>query len=89
VARIASAVKNNRKNRRRRDINRARRSALRTSIKKMRQLIEKDGEAARKAVSHAMSTLDRAVSKGVLHRNAAARHKSRMMKRLQGLAKAG
>ena len=89
MARIASAVKNNRKNRRRRDINRARRSALRTSIKKMRQLIEKDGEAARKAMSHAMSTLDRAVSKGVLHRNAAARHKSRMMKRLQGLAKAG
>jgi small subunit ribosomal protein S20 len=89
VGRIASAVKNNRKNRRRRDINRARRSALRTAIKRMRQLIEKDGEAARKSLSRAMSTLDRAVTKGVMHRNAAARHKSRMMKRLNGLAKAG
>ena len=89
MGRIASAVKNNRKNRRRRDINRARRSALRTAIKRMRQLIEKDGEAARKSLSRAMSTLDRAVTKGVMHRNAAARHKSRMMKRLNGLAKAG
>jgi small subunit ribosomal protein S20 len=89
VGRIASAIKNNRKNRRRRDINRARRSSLRTAIKRMRQLIEKDGEAAHKSLSRAMSTLDRAVSKGVMHRNAAARHKSRMMKRLNGLAKAG
>lgn len=89
MARIKSAVKNIRKSRKRRDINRARRSALRTQIKKMRVLLEKkQGSEARKALPTALSTIDRAVSKGVLHRNAAARHKSRLMRHVASLEKA-
>jgi small subunit ribosomal protein S20 len=89
VARIQSAVKNIRKSRKRRDINRARRSALRTQIKKMRLLLDKkDGAGARKALPTALSTIDRAVSKGVMHRNAAARHKSRLTRHVASLEKA-
>jgi small subunit ribosomal protein S20 len=89
VARIKSAVKNIRKSRKRRDINRARRSALRSQIRKMRRLLDKkDGASARKALPAALSTIDRAVSKGVLHRNAAARHKSRLSRHVASLEKA-
>jgi small subunit ribosomal protein S20 len=89
VARIKSAVKNIRKSRKRRDINRARRSALRTQIKKMRVLLDKkQGAEARQALPTALSTIDRAVSKGVLHRNAAARRKSRLMRHVASLEKA-
>jgi small subunit ribosomal protein S20 len=87
VARIKSAIKNNRKNRRRNAINRARRSQLRTRLRKMRSLVEKKDAAAGAALPSTVSTLDRAVSKGVLHRNAAARHKSRIMKRLAAMEK--
>ena len=89
MARIQSAVKNIRKSRKRRDINRARRSALRSQIKKMRLLLEKkDGAGARKSLPTALSTIDRAVSKGVMHRNAAARHKSRLTRHVASLEKA-
>jgi small subunit ribosomal protein S20 len=89
VARIQSAVKNIRKSRKRRDINRARRSALRTEIKRVRLALEKkDGASARKALPTALSTIDRAVSKGVMHRNAAARHKSRLTRHVASLEKA-
>ena len=89
MARIKSAVKNIRKSRKRRDINRARRSALRSQIRKMRRLLEKkNGAEARKALPTALSTIDRAVGKGVLHRNAAARHKSRLMRHVTALEKA-
>lgn len=90
MARIQSAVKNIRKSRKRREINRARRSTLRTQIKKVRLLLEKkDGAKARQALPAALSTIDRAVSKGVLHRNAAARHKSRLVRHVASLEKAG
>ena len=89
MARIKSAVKNIRKSRKRRDINRARRTALRSQIKKMRRLLDKkNGAEARKALPTALSTIDRAVSKGVLHRNAAARHKSRLMRHVASVEKA-
>jgi small subunit ribosomal protein S20 len=89
VARIQSAVKNIRKSRKRNVINRARRSQLRTEIKKMRRFLDrKDPRAARGALSHALSVIDRAVSKGVLHRNAASRHKSRLTRHVAALEKA-
>jgi small subunit ribosomal protein S20 len=80
VARIQSALKNIRKSRRRNAINRARRSQLRTRIRRMRVLIAKKDKEARADLSGTVSTIDRAVRKGVLHRNAAARHKSRLMR---------
>ncbi len=87
MARIKSALKNIRKNGRRNAINRARRSQLRTRVRRMRTLIAKKDTQARAFISETVSTIDRAVRKGVLHRNAAARHKSRLMKGLAAAEK--
>ena len=89
MARIKSAIKNIRKTRTRNVINRARRSQLRSQIRKMRSLLgAKDLQAVRGALRDTLSTIDRAVSKGVLHRNAAARHKSRLMRNIAVLSRA-
>lgn len=80
MARIQSALKNIRKNGRRNAINRARRSQLRTKVRRMRTLIAKKDAEGPGFLRETVSTIDRAVSKGVLHKNAAARHKSRLMK---------
>lgn len=73
-----SAKKRMRQNRRARDRNREQRSTLRTALKKARQA----GSAAEaaKAVAAAEVLLDRAARKGLIHRNTAARHKSRLLK---------
>ena len=89
MARIKSAVKNIRKSRRRQEVNRSRRSRLRTQLKKMRALIaSKDAEGARKALPATLSLLDRSAGKGMLHRNAAARHKSRLSRQVSTLGRA-
>jgi len=87
VARIQSAVKNIRKNRRRNAINTARRSQLRSQIKKLRSLVAlKDTAGARRELSKTLSLLDRSAGKGIIHRNTAARHKSRLTRQVNGLA---
>jgi small subunit ribosomal protein S20 len=86
VARIQSAVKNIRKNRRRNAVNRARRSALRGQIRKLRALLaRKDRDGARRALNATLSIIDRSVSKGIIHRNAAARYKSRLTRQVGAL----
>ncbi len=70
---IASAKKNMRKSRAAMARNRAQRSALRTALKKA-HVTAAPGED----VSVAVTLLDRAARKGLIHRNTAARHKSRM-----------
>lgn len=88
MGRIKSAIKNQRKTRRRNLVNRARRSQLRTSLKKMKRLIgKKDVKAVKETIVETVSAIDKAVRKGILHRNAAARRKSRMMKRLNAMEK--
>lgn len=72
---IASAKKNLRKSRAATVRNRAQRSALRTALKKA-QGAEADQETRRKAVQ----LLDRAARKGLVHKNTAARQKSRLAK---------
>ena len=73
---IASAKKNMRKSRAAKARNRAQRSALRTALKKAK------GEGASAEVQTAAVTLlDRAARKGLIHKNAAARHKSRLAKK--------
>lgn len=67
---------------RRRVVNRRVRSATRTAVKKALRALRGRDEEQGEAVRAAASKLDRAVTKGVLHRNAAARGKSRLMKRL-------
>ncbi len=87
MARIQSAIKNRRKSLRRNAVNRARRSRLRGQIRKLRELIgRKDNEGARQALGATLSTIDRSLSKGIIHRNTAARYKSRLTRQVQALA---
>jgi len=86
VARIQSAVKNIRKNRKRNAVNTARRSRLRSQLRKLRALlVEKDAAGARRELTRTLSILDRSVTKGILHRNTAARHKSRLTRQVNAL----
>ncbi|GIW06468.1 MAG: 30S ribosomal protein S20 [Dehalococcoidia bacterium] len=56
------------------------------AIDEARASVEQPAAAARAAVVKAVSMLDRAAAKGVIHRNAAARRKSRLMRRLNAAA---
>ncbi|MCL5074593.1 MAG: 30S ribosomal protein S20 [Chloroflexi bacterium] len=87
MANTKSALKRIRVAERRRERNKPIRSAAKTYIKKAERLIGGgDVEAARAAVIQAVSALDRATQKGVIHRNNAARRKSRLTKKLNILA---
>ena len=74
-----SAEKRVRQNEKRREVNRGNRSRLRTGIKKLRAAMESgDAGSAQGLLPETVSLIDKAVQKGVLHRNAAARYKSRL-----------
>ncbi len=75
-----SSEKRVRQNEKRRDVNRNNRTRLRTSIKKLRAALAGGGgaEQLNQLLPTTISTIDKAVQKGVLHRNAAARYKSRL-----------
>ena len=77
----AAAQKRMRQEQKRRLHNRSIKSLVRTQITKARQAIAVDADAE-DAVRVAISELDRAAKKGVIHRNNAARRKSRLMKQL-------
>ena len=74
-----SAEKRDRQNTRRNAINTSHRTRLRSQIKKLRTVIAAgDAQQAKALLPKTISLLDKAVQDGVLHRNAAARHKSRL-----------
>ena len=74
-----SAEKRVRQNERRRVVNRSNRTKLRTSIKNLRSALKgSDAGKVGSLLPQTVSEIDKAVQKGVLHRNAAARHKSRL-----------
>ena len=83
MANIKSAIKEIRASERRRRVNQIHRSRARTQVKQTRILIE-DGELAeaQAMLSQAASALDKAAKNGAIHRNTAARRKSRLMKAL-------
>lgn len=86
MANIKSAIKRIRQNEKRRARNRVFRGRARTLVTKARTAIEaEDVEAAREATLEAISALDKAAIKGVLHPNNASRRKGRLMKRLAEL----
>lgn len=88
MANIKSAIKRNKQNEKRRLRNRIFRGRARTFIKKARLVIEEgDLESSRAAALQAVRALDKAAEKGVLHKNNAARRKSRLMRRLARLEK--
>lgn len=81
-----SVLKQQRKNERRRLINKANKSRLRTAIKKLREAIEeKNVEFANKFSKEVFALIDRAVKKGTIHENTGSRYKSRLQKQLNSL----
>ena len=83
MANTKSAIKNIRKNARRRERNRVFRSRARTYIKRARRQIEAgELEQAQATAQIAIKALDKAAQKNIIHPNNAARRKSRLMKRL-------
>jgi small subunit ribosomal protein S20 len=79
VANIKSAIKRIRQNEARRLRNRTVRSKVRSVVKTARSA---EGDTLRASVGEAIRALDKAVSKGVIHRNTAARKKSSLARRL-------
>jgi small subunit ribosomal protein S20 len=86
LANIKSQIKRNKQNEKRRLRNRVFRGSARTAIREAQAAIE-GGEAAesKAAVLAAISRLDKAAEKGAIHKNNAARRKSRLMKALATL----
>jgi small subunit ribosomal protein S20 len=83
LANTKSAVKNIRKSARKQKRNRVFRSQARTFVKKTRSQIEAgELEEAQATAQVAVKALDKAAQKGIIHKNSAARSKSRLMKRL-------
>ncbi|MFQ6002102.1 MAG: 30S ribosomal protein S20 [Anaerolineae bacterium] len=83
MATTASAKKRIRSSARRRERNRVFHSRARTFIKKTERLIaEGKLEEAAQAAQQAISALDKAAVKGIIHKNNAARRKARLMRRL-------
>jgi small subunit ribosomal protein S20 len=88
LANIKSQIKRIRQNEKRRLRNRYFKGRARTFVKKARLSIQKGSlEEAIEATRLAVSALDKAAEKGILHKNNAARRKSRLMKRLAALQK--
>lgn len=78
-----SAKKRMRQNEKRRDINRSNRSRMRTAIKKLRgALTSESANEAQTLLPATISAIDKAVNKGIIHRNTAARYKSRLTARV-------
>ena len=82
-----SAEKRVRQSEKRRLINRAHRTKVRTYIKKLRAALDGKGEDIQKVLPETISVIDKSVQKGVLHKNAAARYKSRLTVRANQPAK--
>lgn len=87
MANIASAKKRARQAEVRREHNAAQRSRLRTFVKKVLLAIQSgDVAQAQAAFREAQPVIDSAVNKGLIHKNKAARHKSRLNAKVKALA---
>ena len=83
---IKSAIKRVKINDKKRAQNIMVKSAMRTSVKKVEAaIVTNDATAATATFADAASKLDKAASKGLIHKNAAARKKSRLMKKMNSL----
>ncbi len=81
MANIASQKKRNRQNEKLRLRNKGVRTELKTRVKNAREAVTTGDEGAHELVRIAQKRLDKAGAKGVIHKNAAARRTSRLMKR--------
>ena len=86
MANIKSQIKRNKTNERRRQRNVAVKSALKTAVRRFRTAADAgDAEAAAAALQVASKQLDKAASKGVIHKNQAANRKSAIAKKAASL----
>ncbi len=81
MANIKSQIKRNRQNEKARLRNKAVRSELKTRTKRALSAAEQGAENSAEVTREAVKRIDMAASKGVIHKNTAARRKSRLMKR--------
>ncbi|MEO7555231.1 MAG: 30S ribosomal protein S20 [Acidimicrobiales bacterium] len=86
MANIKSQIKRNRQTEKRNARNKAVRSELKTRVKNAITLAEAGSDDASIAARIAAKRIDKAATKGVIHKNAAARRKSRLAKRLNATA---
>jgi small subunit ribosomal protein S20 len=82
VANIKSQIKRNKTNEKARVRNKAVRAELKTRVKNAVTAAESGADNSAEALRLAVKRIDKAATKGVIHKNAAARKKSRLMKRL-------
>ncbi len=86
MANIKSQIKRNKQNEKARQRNKAVKSSLKSSVRKFREAADAgDADAATEAMRAASRNLDKAASKGMIHKNQAANRKSAMAKRAAGL----
>jgi small subunit ribosomal protein S20 len=86
VANIKSQIKRNKQNEKARQRNKAVKSSLKTAVRSFRQAADGgDSEKADEALRAAYVKLDKAVSKGIIHKNQAANRKSALAKRFATL----
>ena len=89
VAQHASALKAHRQSLKNRERNRRGRARLRNALKSVRIAIDgTDPAAAKTALKQTISLIDKMASRGLIHRNAAGRYKSRLQTRLASKSKA-
>jgi small subunit ribosomal protein S20 len=86
VANIKSQIKRNKQNERRHERNKAVKTNLKTAVRKFRELAESgEKDAAVVAARDAARKLDKAASKGIIHKNQAANRKSSIAKKAASL----
>jgi small subunit ribosomal protein S20 len=88
LANIQSQIKRNKQNEKRRLSNRLARGSARSAVIKARADFEANSPETKEDVLKAISALDKAAESGVIHKNSAARRKSRLMKKLNSLKSA-
>ncbi len=87
MANHVSALKRVSQTRKRTAVNRRNKGLLRAGLRSFRELLDgKDPQKTRQQLGATLSRIDKSVHKGVLHKNTAARLKSRLMVRLNALA---
>ncbi len=87
MANIKSAIKRARQNEKLRQHNASARSKLRTFVKKvLKAVMAGDLNAANEAYASAQPVIDKAANKGIIHKNKAARIKSRLVARVKSIA---
>jgi len=87
LANTPQAKKRARQGEKRRQLNASQRSMMRTQIKKVLKAIQEGSkDAATKLFGNAVSAIDRMTNKGLIHKNKAARHKSRLNARIKQMS---